>query len=964
MLKRSQFLTRPVIAAMLITIVAQSALGAEDAYYSIPVSKLEITAGKLPTRDPDDRWDWRWRGVSTPPRVVLDVPGEGYYVSSFSGPIAIPASSVGSGSDDTIGNPLVVRAPAGKDVTGTLYLSAEGIRKVEKVSFRIPAKESKPEHRQQFLREKGNYYQNLRDANIAGTAWFRYQARLAENAMGANRAPPTGVPAIGRFANDRDFSTTFDLFTGGRAIGENLQLDRALAVNDKDNTPFDIDKIDGITVAEIDWTNLLKGKNPKLDPLAASIPADQHVVFFPTFTALVQVADEAEKNGTPVLRMAEPRAEDAKTVDRYQQQLCMSLGGLGRTFGPHVVRSVALTGSDLNFRTGTDIAVLFEAVDPATLEQMLIAKVKLATMGKKDVAVGEDTAGGLPYKSWRSKDRSVSCYIARLGNSVVVSNSPYQIERLGAVAQKKTPNLASLPEYKFFRDRYPLGDADETAMAFLSDATIRRWCGPRWRIASSRQVRELAVIAQLDATYLDKIVTDKVEAGPVHTDLTIGTVSDYRLGAEGIHSPSIGSLSFLTPIAEIPLEQVTRGEMLAYQRWRDTYQSNWRWAFDPIALRLTVKPEKLAADLSVMPLIWESDYREFIELTQGTELKPDAGDPHGALVQAILAIGPKSRLREQGSGLLTMMVPGAGLKPLSWLGESVSVYADDDPIWEKLAKADPEQLESDASLLQKLPVALRADVSDPLKVALLLTGLRGVMEQTAPGMLNWDTLQHNEMHYVRLSAKRRLGGGLDGLEIFYATSPDNLTITINESLIKRVLDRQAARAKGEQGDKRDAEKSADSGQVTQLPWLGKSMALHVDRKLLDLVSSLSRTERQREIQTLAWSNLPILNEWKRLYPDRDPVELHEQVWKVKLVCPGGGKYVWNADWNTMESTVYGHPGGPIVGPLLTPAMLGLESADFGVTFEEQGLRARAVFERTGEAAGEKPVSKSEVSTKK
>ena len=45
--------------------------------------------------------------------------------------------------------------------------------------------------------------------------------------------------------------------------------------------------------------------------LAASIPADQHVVFFPTFSAAVLTADEAERQGTPILHLAEPRSEDA-----------------------------------------------------------------------------------------------------------------------------------------------------------------------------------------------------------------------------------------------------------------------------------------------------------------------------------------------------------------------------------------------------------------------------------------------------------------------------------------------------------------------------------------------------------------------------------------------------------------------------------------------------------------------------
>src|SRR6185295_17610682 len=103
------------------------------------------------------------------------------------------------------------------------------------------------------------------------------------------------------------------------------------------------------------------------------------------------------------------------------------------------------------------------------------------------------------------------------------------------------------------------------------------------------------------------------------------------------------------------------------------------------------------------------------------------------------------------------------------------------------------------------------------------------------------------------------------------------------------------------------------------------------------------------MQRLSWANIPILNEWKRLYPQSDPVAMHEKLWGVKLLCPAGGKYVWNEKYLTMESTVLGHPGEPKAPPrdkLLTP-LARLRSGNFGLTFENQGLRARVVIEREG-----------------
>ncbi len=73
--------------------------------------------------------------------------------------------------------------------------------------------------------------------------------------------------------------------------------------------------------------------------------------------------------------------------------------------------------------------------------------------------------------------------------------------------------------------------------------------------------------------------------------------------------------------------------------------------------------------------------------------------------------------------------------------------------------------------------------------------------------------------------------------------------------------------------------------------------------------------------------------------------VEEQVWHAALVCPGGGKYVWNAEYQTMESTVYGHPGQPKLGPDWPPPLENVRWIDFGLPFENRGLRAKAELRR-------------------
>ena len=66
--------------------------------------------------------------------------------------------------------------------------------------------------------------------------------------------------------------------------------------------------------------------------------------------------------------------------------------------------------------------------------------------------------------------------------------------------------------------------------------------------------------------------------------------------------------------------------------------------------------------------------------------------------------------------------------------------------------------------------------------------------------------------------------------------------------------------------------------------------------------------------------------------------MHEAVWGERLACPAGGNYVWNPKWRTMESTVLGHPGEPKPGPDAMAPLRDVKSADFGITFQDGGLR--------------------------
>lgn len=243
--------------------------------------------------------------------------------------------------------------------------------------------------------------------------------------------------------------------------------------------------------------------------------------------------------------------------------------------------------------------------------------------------------------------------------------------------------------------------------------------------------------------------------------------------------------------------------------------------------------------------------------------------------------------------------------------------------------------------LDRLPLGMHVAVGDPWKLTAVLTALRALIEQTAPKMTVWESLDYRDEPYVRVGPSKRAEGELPREfgrpSLYHSFSAEGLLVTFNEGLLKRAIDRQLVR--------RQVKKEGKPLPVDERPWLGTSLCFQFDRRLLKLFELFSADELRQTLQSRSWANLPVLNEWRGRYPDRDPVQVHEAFWQTRPVCPGGGEYVWNEQWQTMESTVYGHPGEPKPGPISNLPLSDLIGGNFGLTFEKQGLRAKAVLDR-------------------
>ena len=909
----------------------------EDRFLTAAWQDLEVLEGQLPGTDAlAAPWDaYRWFNMS-----YLGAP---YAVGDAGEEIYLQFPDAFSDGPDTVAEPrLAVRTDQPGAPSGRLYMRAGDSGPWSSIHFRVNGSADSPEAaRTAFLTAKASHYERLLAMGIPGAAWYRHEAREARKALGQDAATAAAPPGWTAW-REGTLEDTFGLFTGGRALSENLQLDRELRVNGYGAAGVPLSSIEGVTVEPIDWTPLTAGLEPEKDPLATLIPADQHALFFPSFQAMLDLMDEAKVNGTPILRLLEPRGEDARTQERYERQLCLTTDDLTRLFGPKLILSVACTGSDPYLRTGSDVAFLFETDTPDAIAGAVSARQETALAAIPGAAVVSGDLLGVGYTGVTTPTRTVSSYVAAVTGAVVVTNSLTQLKRILETAQGATENMASLGEYVYFRNRYARGADGETALLVVTDGAIRRWCGPQWCIAASRRTRAAAVLAEQQAAHMAELAAGVSSPQAVTAPEAALDLGDLTLTDAGIHSSTYGTLDFQIPIAELPIEKVTEEEKTAYEWFRDGYQHAWRAYFDPIAVQFSVTPGTIGADVTIQPLILDSEYRRYIGLTGNRALKAGVGDPHDeALAQVAVSIDPASEAVKPLEGM-AMLLPNVNVQPFQWLGEWGTLYIDRDPMLDAMTEAAARGEDQLEKFLMAhgfaLPIGLHLDSNNPLSLTAFLAGVRAFIEQSAPSLLVWETRQHEGQSYVKVRAtdearSMMAGSELGEMALYYAPAADALIVSLNEAVIQRALERRAAA------------KNGGPAAPVPAPWLGENMALHVGDGAMSVFQALMDTPYHQMLQERAWGGIPALNEWKRRFGAADPVAFHERYWGARIVCPGGGAYVWNEAFQTMESTVYGCPAAPKTPDGLPEVWERLTGGDFGVTFENEGLRARAVLTR-------------------
>ncbi|MBI1830729.1 MAG: TIGR03000 domain-containing protein [Planctomycetes bacterium] len=441
----------------------------------------------------------------------------------------------------------------------------------------------------------------------------------------------------------------YDMTTGAAAITESLARERMLKgrPEPRSNRVVAVSTLPGINVAEHPWKKMMAGKTPAPEPLADCIPHDHYYLTFHNLDVFYAFTDLLDQWGGDIMRAVQVQSRDYQVRPRYEEQLCLPDGKFLRKALPkdllkqltgNLIRDIAITGSDLAFKEGTDVSVIFHVKDKKMLLTMFEPLID-AARAKHGKRLAEETTkhNGVQVASFTTPYREVSLHRAAVGDILIYANSRVALERILDTIAGDRPALSNSLDFQYMRTVFRRDVKEEDGFAFLSDAFIRNFVGPAAKIKAKRRYEALTSlhVATHGALYA-AAETGRLPENTAELRTASGLSADELEVPEGLPvrwdgerqmavSPVYNTIHFATPLIELPIDKVTIGERNDYAEFRAEYLRLWRRFFDPMGFRLKMTDTKVQFEAYILPLIESSQYTALRQITGGDGVKLDLG---------------------------------------------------------------------------------------------------------------------------------------------------------------------------------------------------------------------------------------------------------------------------------------------------------------------------------------------------
>jgi hypothetical protein len=449
---------------------------------------------------------------------------------------------------------------------------------------------------------------------------------------------------------------------------ESEQEERArLAELEKQRAAFELRRkqvlpiasLTGPTVKSHPWAQMLAGKKPDISPLARYVPEDFYFVEFHSLAKLLDAVDISDLWGTHLFDQTFREARTHLVGERIKQQLALESNPLARPFYDQVVEEVAVAGSDLFLREGSDVTMLFRFKQSELFRERMEAFLVNAEKARPDAKRVTGKYLDVDYVELATPDRDINVFAAYPAPGLYIrSNSKVAFYRILEAIQGKAADgkaisrLGDSDEFAYIRTLMPRGAKEEDGFVYLSDPFIRKLVGPQVKLTERRRMicyNNLRMMGHASLLYRtesgkapDSLATlTKSQCAPKEFgqgELACPDGGKYSLssdGAAGLCSRH-GQANFMTPCIEIPVSQVNGVEADDYRAFVTEYNQYWRTFFDPIAIRIQATPQRFRLETIILPLIDNSIYSS---LASGLAGEPESLDSGPVPKRNIFSVG-------------------------------------------------------------------------------------------------------------------------------------------------------------------------------------------------------------------------------------------------------------------------------------------------------------------------------------
>ncbi|HEV3081036.1 MAG TPA: hypothetical protein VGY66_14740 [Gemmataceae bacterium] len=475
-----------------------------------------------------------------------------------------------------------------------------------------------------------------------------------------------------------------------------------------------------------------------MEALAHLVPRDNFYVHFKNIRKFIEFGELLDQWGTNVSRVYELNSRDYQLKERYERQLCLKSTWLGKTLGPAVVRSLALTGSDGYLREGSDLTVLFHV----TSKPLFLAAAEPFIQDARRQFAGRLTESrndyhGITVESFVTPLREVSLYRAALGDFILYANSPTGLRRVLDAHHGRISALADSLDFQYMRTAFPLDDKQEDGFAFFSDAFIRQLVGPASKIKEKRRLEALTSLAmlthgalfsawetgRLPADHPALLDASSLKPSDLYTPEGKGVMWDA--GQQAAVADVYNTLHFATPLIELPIDKITPAEQQEYNEFRTAYLNLWRQFFDPVGMRFSINDRQVKLETYILPLIRDSRYSTLRSWVSG---ETAAFDP--------ATISPRT--------LLHFAVSTSPADLGDWVGDHAVLRLDDDATIGKLVDYwmhrqiaaspanDAEDARGAVRLALQLPLTAGVRIRDRAKFNKFFEDMQSELRNFAP----------------------------------------------------------------------------------------------------------------------------------------------------------------------------------------------------------------------------------------